>query len=43
MIKIIGNNFYNNNDKYNGRVNLINQPPNVLNLQDKFLLLVIFS
>ena len=31
----IGNNFYNNNDKYNGRVNLINQPPNVLNLQDK--------
>ena len=33
--QFLKNNFNNNNNKYNGRVNLIYQPPNVLNLQDK--------
>lgn len=33
--EFLKNNFNNNNSKYNGRVNLITQPPNVLNLQDK--------
>lgn len=33
--KFIKSNFYNNDNKYNGRVNIMSQPPNPLFLQDK--------